>query len=118
MPNRFTPVNSSSSMPSVINQINQNFAKLDNEGVVKQFKGSNGDTLIIGKTGDTTFGIKVQDSSGDPVMVIGKYDQSHYGLLFYQDGVPVQLIGQAPDDGRQGNWTVKPGQNVITQLGG
>jgi hypothetical protein len=116
MPNRFTPVNSSSSTPALVNQINQNFAKLDAEAVVKQFKGGNGDALLIGKTGDTTLGMKITQGT-NTTMQVGLYDGKHYGLLFYQDGVPVQLIGQAPDDGRMGNWTAKPGQNVLTLLG-
>jgi len=33
-------------------------------------------------------------------------------------GVPRILIGQAPDDGRMGEWVSKTGQNVYTLLGG
>lgn len=118
MPNRVGPINPSSSPAAQVNAMNHAIRILDAEAVVKQFKGDDGTTLLMGRTGESTFGIKVADGDGNPLMVIGRYDESHYGLLFYQDGVPVQLIGQAPDDGRQGNWTVKPGQNVITQLGG
>ena len=94
MPNVFIPVPTNGD--NRFTQINANFAKLDAEAVRKQFGKSNGQSLII-----------------------GLYDGEHYGMLFYdENGVPVQLIGQAPDDGRMGMWTARPGENVITLLGG
>ena len=115
---RFMPINSSSSQKGQVTQINRNFAMLDKETVIKQFNGSNGEKLSIGKTGEDTLGMMVQN--GDvKTMDIGLYDGQHYGLIFYDEaGVPVVLIGQAPDDGRMGAWAVSPGENVITLLGG
>jgi hypothetical protein len=65
MPNRFTFINSNSSTPALVNQINQNFAKLDNEGVTKAFSGANGKSLIQGKLpGDLGHGQVLYDPSG------------------------------------------------------
>lgn len=76
-------------------QVNDNFRRLDRESIVKQF----------GKSGSSN-------------MVVGMYDGEHFGIVFYDSsGIPVQLVGQAPDDGRMGNWTAKPGENVMTLLG-
>jgi hypothetical protein len=114
---RLQNVNSNSSMSSVINQVNSSLGKLDRETVVKQFKGQNGESLSIGKTGDDTIGMKVTE--GDvAVMNFGQYRSDRYGLLLYENGVPIVLIGQAPDDGRMGMWQAAPGQNVLTLLGG
>jgi len=83
-------------MVNQIDQINQNFAQLDNESVVKIFK--NGD---------------------DNAIIFGRYADGRYGLLISDDaGVPRILIGQAPDDGRPGSWISKEGENVLTLLGG
>ena len=96
MPNRFKRLNSASSMVNQIDQINQNFAQLDNESVVKIFK--NGD---------------------DNAIIFGRYADGRYGLLISDDaGVPRILIGQASDDGRPGSWISKEGENVLTLLGG
>ena len=118
MPNRVNFVNPSASKGAQVQAMNQALRILDNEAVVKKFNGNSGESLLIGKTGGTTLGI--QAKQGDNVaMQVGKYDDSHYGLLFYDaDGVPIILIGQAPDDGRMGMWQAEPGQNVITLLGG
>ena len=116
MPNSFTQINTSSSTAAQLNQINQNFSKLDAEAVTKKFgKGAN--QVIVGRTGDGTVGLVVGDITGDAI-VYGKYRPDRFGTLYYQDGIPVALDGQAPDDGRMGHWTAKPGQNVLTLLGG
>lgn len=118
MPNRFMPVSAGTDPEIAMAQINQNFAQLDNEAVTKQFKGNSGETLSIGKTGDQTLGMKVTQGT-NIAMQIGKYNATRYGLLFYDaNGIPAILIGQSPDDGRPGAWVAKPGQNVITLLGG
>jgi len=122
MPNRFMPIGTGTDTNIMLAQINQNFAQLDAEAVTKQFKGNSGEVLTLGKTGDQTLGMKVTQTTTAGVniaMQIGKYNSTRYGLIFYDaNGIPVQLIGQAPDDGRIGQWIVRPGQNVITQLGG
>lgn len=118
MPNRFN-VAQGGDLRSVTNTMNQNFAMLDKEVESKVFfDRATNTTLTLGKTGDTTSGMQavVNDLTA---MHIGKYDSNHYGILLYDaSGVPVVLIGQAPDDGRMGSWQVKPGRNVITDLGG
>ena len=117
MPNRYTLVNGGD-VNTLANQINQNFKKLDAEVTTKQFKDNNGNQLIIGQTSDQTLGMQAS-KNGVIAMQVGKYNATRYGQLFYDsNGVPIILIGQAPDDGRMGIWQVKPGQNVLTQLGG
>jgi hypothetical protein len=116
MPNRFNRINPGSKPDDQMNQINQNFAKLDQETVIKKF-GSSTDNLSIGKVGDNQLGMKVVQD-GNQAIVFGKYKDDRYGMLLYQDGVPILLIGQAPDDGRMGSWQVKTGYNVLTELGG
>lgn len=37
---------------------------------------------------------------------------------WYNSGIPTELVGASPDDGRAGIWVSKPGQNVRTLLGG
>jgi len=116
MPNQFTPV-TTSDQKAALNQINNNFRKLDAESVTKKF-GSGDNTVIIGKIGDLA-GTQYGDISSNGIFT-GRYQDNpaRFGTLYYQDGVPIALQGQAPDDGRQGSWQVKPGKNVITELGG
>lgn len=96
MPNRFTPLNPNSDMSNMVNQINQNFAQLDNENVTKVFKNGQNNAIIE-----------------------GRYMDNRYGQVYYDaNGVPRILIGQAPDDGRPGIWISQDGQNVLTLLGG
>jgi hypothetical protein len=121
MPNRFQSIAPTSDLSTIVNAINQNFAVLDNEAVTKKF-GSNDNTVIIGAisgtaTTPTRAGMVVGDITKDGIFY-GRYADSRYGTLYYQDGVPVRLDGMAPDDGRMGSWQVNTGQNVITQLGG
>jgi len=137
MPNQFTPV-TTSDQKAAFNQINNNFRKLDAESVTKKF-GSGDNTVIIGKIGDST-GLQVGDSSGSYVLYgraadgrigtfqfiderlvrfDGQYRDNRFGTLYYDtNGIPISLDGQAPDDGRQGHWTVPIGKNVLTELGG
>lgn len=120
MPNRFLPVQGTN-IPGIVSQINRSLAMLDKEVKSKQFKNANtGETVIIGDTGNGTLGTLIMN--GDvPVMMDGKYrdNPARYGKIFYDsNGIPISLDGQAPDDGRIGKWVVKPGQNVITLLGG
>lgn len=116
MPNQFTPV-TTANQAAALNQINNNFRKLDAESVTKVF--GNGDNqVIIGKVGSNA-GTQYGDISKNGIFT-GRYRDSpaRFGTLYYQDGVPVALQGQAPDDGRMGSWQVKPGKNVLTELGG
>lgn len=96
MPNNFTPLNPRTDMPNMVAQLNKNFAKLDNESVVKVFK-----------RGQTT------------AVIQGRYADNRYGTIYSdEDGVRRILIGQAPDDGRPGIWISREGEDVITLLGG
>lgn len=118
MPNRIAPINPNASKAGQIQAMNAALRILDREAVVKQFKGGNGESFIIGKTGDNTLGLTA--TQGENVaMQVGKYNATRYGSLYYdENGTPVALMGQAPDDGRMGIWVAKPGQNVLTLLGG
>ena len=119
MPNRIGSISANASSAAKNQSINHALRILDREAVVKQFKGNQGESLTLGKTGDDTLGIKVTEGE-NITMVVGKYQSnpSRYGTLYYQDGVPLSLDGQAPDDGRIGRWTVPAGRNVLTELGG
>lgn len=118
MPYRFLPISPGTDQENVIAQVNQNFAALDNEAVTKKFSTAPNESLIIGNTGNNTIGMQIVQS-GKVAMQVGRYNSTRYGQLFYDaNGVPVILIGQAPDDGRMGMWVAKPGNNVLTLLGG
>lgn len=113
--NRFQTIQQGSNLSAVINQINKSFSVLDAEVLTKKF-GSGANTVIIGRIGDRTgvqFGILSDDGIFD-----GQYAPGRFGRLYYQNGIPVSLDGQAPDDGRMGHWTVPAGVSVLAQLGG
>ncbi|MBO1267091.1 hypothetical protein [Arthrobacter cavernae] len=117
MPNRFNRIISTGSTAAAFNTINQNFAQLDAEAVKKQFKDANGNSMISGNLGEELFGTSLLDSEGTG-MFMGLYRANRFGTVYYFKGTPVGLDGMAPDDGRIGSWRAKPGQNVITLLGG
>ena len=116
MANRFQSINSSSNMSAIVNQVNKNFGALDREAVTKKF-GQGNNTVIIGRIDADRVGLVVGETSGNAI-IYGKYREDRFGTLYYQNGIPVRLEGQAPDDGRMGSWQVRPGENVLTQLGG
>lgn len=92
----FQPLNSQNSTKSNYSQINDMVRTLNKEQTVKTYKQASGNAIIQ-----------------------GRLPWGGYGQLFYDgDGIPSILIGQAPDDGRMGIWQAKPGQNVVTLLGG
>lgn len=139
MPNKFNPVSAGTALPNAIAQFNKNFAELDREAVTKKF-GSGDNQVIIGKAGDNV-GLVVGESAESQV-IVGKTDpfvgmvvgdiasdaiiygiyqvtpETRFGTLHLENGVPVELSGQAPDDGRMGHWIAAPGENVIELLGG
>lgn len=98
-------------------QINKNFAELDRETVTKVFK-SGTTELIQGKIDNSRFGTLMRvdgiDRQFDGLYMTGRFATIRYD----EGGVPVMLDGMAPDDGRIGFWVAKPGENVITLLGG
>lgn len=94
--NRFQPLNPETNMSDLVNQINRNFKSLDAETYTKQIKNADKDAILF-----------------------GQLPGGIYGLLLYDvNGIPNILIGQSPDDKRMGIWVAKPGQNVLTLLGG
>ena len=94
MPNRFTPISSSQSTKTALQQINNNFMMLDAETYAK--------TISNGKNSQ---------------MISGKLPNWRYGELFYDaGGMPRILIGQAPSDGRPGIWITKEGFNVLDEV--
>jgi len=88
MPNQFTPV-TTTNQQAALNQINNNFRKLDAESVTKTFGGQNQDEkLLIGKTGDSTLGLSYKKDEQDKI-VVGKLPDGTYGIIFYDnDGLP------------------------------
>lgn len=117
MPNRFIPVGQDTDITNLIRAINGNFAQLDAEAALKQFKDKNGNGMLMGNIGDGIFGMRLLDDEGTGLF-IGLYRDNRFGILQYYKGTPVALYGMAPDDGRQGAWIVPVGENVITLLGG
>lgn len=90
MPNRFVPINPDTPMNGVIAAMNNNFAQIDNENVVKTFKQANGNAIIQGR---------LPYSGG-------------YGTLYYDtDLIPTIVIGILPD-GSTGLVISKPGEDV------
>ena len=95
MPNRFSPLSSKASLPSVIRQTNDNFRQLDAE--------TNSKTIQAG--------------GGKNAMISGRLPNGKYGILLYDEtGLPRVLIGQAPGSGRPGVWVTKPGFSVLAEV--
>lgn len=119
MPKRFNRLQGSD-IKTLLPQIDRNFAMLDKEVSSKRFTDrATGTTLTIGDLGNGKLGMNATDSSSTQRFVFGKYGDNLYGFLLYdEDGIPVALMGQSPDDGRPGVWVAKPGENVLTLLGG
>lgn len=91
----FRPLNTSNSYRQNNGQINDMVRSLNKEQQVKTFNGPN----------------------SEPAVIIGKYEQSRYGLVCSDtDGNRRILVGQAPDDGRPGVWVSKEGFDVIDEL--
>jgi len=84
------------SSPNDLAQLNKMIAQLNHEQQTKAFKGPGGYNALVD----------------------GRYMTDRYGTVV-SDGTDRRiLIGQAPDDGRVGIWVSKPGEDVITLLGG
>jgi len=114
MPFDIMPVNGGD-LNSIVNQMNRNFAKLDQQTVTKKFgKGDN--QVVIGRAGEYV-GMVVGDVTGDAI-IYGRYQEDRLGTLHIQDGIPTELSGQHPVTGAMGHWIARAGLNVITELGG
>ena len=91
--------------------------RYNREAVTKVFKSGNTE-LIQGSIDDTRFGTLMRVDGIDR-QFDGLYREGRFASIRYdENGVPVSLYGMAPDDGRMGFWQAKPGENVITLLGG
>lgn len=88
MPNLFNPIDPSTSQSNAMAQINNNFAKLDQEVVTKVFRGESGDDVII-----------------------GKLPNGMYGMLFYLNGTPHIIITATT-----GMVAAEPGTDVLTLI--
>lgn len=94
MPNRFTPIQTTSETKDALQRINNNFMMLDAETYSKTISNGN-----------------------NSQMVSGKLPNGRYGEVFYDaGGMPRILIGQAPGDGRPGIWITKTGFNVLDEV--
>ena len=90
MPYRFVPISPGTPQDAAYAAINNNFAKIDNEAVVKTFK----------------------QASGENGIVFGRLPNGKYGLLIYEGTTARVLIGQSPDD-TYGIWVSKEGEDVL-----
>lgn len=90
MPQRFIPINPGTPIDGVIASVNNNFAKLDNENIVKTFNQANGNAIVQGRLPYT----------------------GGYGTLYYDTNlIPTIVIGILPD-GTTGLVISKPGEDV------
>jgi hypothetical protein len=108
MPNRFTPINPGSDLSAIVNQINQNFAKLDGEAVTKVINGPNStNRLIQGRLpGDLGYGTILYDALGN----VSIY------LATDADGNPVLKIAKEGKDATTGgneDLVFNSSQNVL-----
>jgi hypothetical protein len=115
---RFKPIQPSAGFNLALESINKNFQRLDREAVTKIIKGPNNtDAILFGMRSDGTFGIDFKDSTGALRASFGQTGGG-FGLIIYDpDGTSRILIGNAPNDGRAGEWISKPGIDVIGLLG-
>lgn len=92
----FVPLPQGASPDEIAKATNKALERFDGESITKTFRQAGGNAVIT-----------------------GRLPGGGYGTLYYDaNGIPSILIGQAPDDKRMGMWQAKPGQNVVTQLGG
>lgn len=92
----FVPLPQNATPDEIAKATNKALERFDGESVTKTFRQARGNAIVT-----------------------GRLPWGGYGTLYYDaNGIPNTLIGQAPDDGRMGIWQVKPGENVVTELGG
>lgn len=91
----FKPLSSSNRFSTNTNQLNDMIRRLEKEQQAKVFNGpNNSNAIIIGRYAANLYGFVQADSS----------NERHI------------LLGQAPDDGREGFWIIKTGYDVIDEL--
>lgn len=116
---RFNQIQPSAGFDLAIAAINRNFNKLDREAVTKIVKGpNNSNAILFGMRPDGTFGIDFSDANGVLRAQFGQTAKG-FGLILYDpDGTSRVLLGNAPNDGRTGEWISLPGNDVLNLLGG
>ena len=113
MPNSFTPI-TTGDQKAALNQINNNFRKLDAESVTKSFGGQNSsDKLLIGKTGDETLGVSYKNDGNDKI-VFGKLPDGTYGLIFYDANGTPSIYMVIDTNGKPVLKVAKDGKNAQT----
>jgi hypothetical protein len=116
---RFNQIQPSAGFDLAMAAVNRNFQRLDKEAVTKIVKGPNNtNAILFGLRPDGTFGIDFSDSNGTLRATFGQTAKGFALIIYDPDGTSRVLIGNAPDDGRAGEWISKPGIDVIQALGG
>lgn len=92
MPVRFSPIGANASFAEALPVINNNFAQLDGEAVVKTFKQASGNAIIEGKL---------------------PYEGGYGNLYYDTTGTARILIGIAPD-GEIDIGVSEPGEDITT----
>lgn len=114
---RFTPIQQGAGLAQVVAMMNSNFQKLDREAVTKIVKGPNNTTAaLFGMRDDGTFGIDFSDKTGVRRASFGQTENGFALVLYDPSGTARILLGNAPDDGRVGEWISKAGIDVIEAL--
>ncbi len=90
----FRPLTAQNSYGQNIGQINDVTRQLNKEQVTKVYKGPNNTNAIT----------------------IGKYGEGYGFLQANTSGEKHILLGQAPNDGREGLWIISDGYDVIQDL--
>ncbi len=87
MPNLFAPINPGTKLDQALAVINNNFASLDNESVVKTFNGPNGKPMLTqGRLSNGFHGTEYRDLAQNVVKLIGFDREGQFIELTVKDG--------------------------------
>lgn len=90
MPYRFTPLGPGASFEESRDVINNNFAQLDGEAVVKTFRQANGNAIIEGKLPfEGGYGALYYDTTGIPRILIGVTPDGDVDIVKSKSGTSV-----------------------------
>lgn len=93
MPNRFVPINPGTDFAQAMAVMNNNFAQLDGETVVKTFNGPNGKpSLIQGKLSNGFYGTAYLDQDGNTTKLIGFDSTGAFIEITAKDGYDAYSI--------------------------
>lgn len=93
MPNRFVPLGPNASLQELIAVVNNNFAQLDGETVVKTFKQPGGNAIVEGKLPyEGGYGILLYDSDGIASIIIGILPDGSAGIVVAKPGIDVFTV--------------------------